>query len=210
MSIPDDPKLGGAALDHVHVLSGDLWNMATPDFSQGEVVARTDLHGTAQIIDLADRVKTYANTIFPSGVSVEFVGAEQAWGSLAQETVPNTELTLAIALVAALLIVTILLRSIVAGLVAVTPMILTIVINLGTMSYLGMPLDLATLMIGSITVGVGIDYTINFIVRWRDRDGPRPHDRGSPRSHDAHHGARDPVQRPHADGGVRDVLLLGV
>ncbi len=100
-------------------------------------------------------------------MSIEFVGAEQAWGSLAQETVPNTELTLAIALVAALLIVTILLRSIVAGLIAVSPMILTIVINLGTMSYLGMPLDLATLMIGSITVGVGIDYTINFMIRWR-------------------------------------------
>jgi hypothetical protein len=164
--VPDDPKLVEALLA-MFMFSGELWNMATPDFSQGEVVARTDVHGTAQIIDLAGRVKTYANTVFPSGVSVEFVGAEQAWASLAQETVPNTELTLAIALVAAFLIVTLLLRSIVAGLVAVSPMILTIVINLGTMSYLKMPLDLASLMIGSITVGVGIDYTINFIVRWR-------------------------------------------
>jgi predicted RND superfamily exporter protein len=58
-------------------------------------------------------------------------------------------------------------QSIVAGLVAVSPMLLTIVINLGTMSYLRMPLDLASLMIGSITVGVGIDYTINFMVRWK-------------------------------------------
>jgi len=164
--VPDDSKRVAALLT-LFTFSGDLWNMATPDFSQGEVVVRTSLHGTAQIIDLANRVKTYANTVFPSGVSVEFVGAEQAWGSLAQETVPNTALTLAIALVAALLIVTILLRSIVAGLIAVSPMILTIVINLGTMSYLRMPLDLASLMIGSITVGVGIDYTINFIVRWR-------------------------------------------
>ena len=165
--IPDDPKLAAQLLTLFTFSGGELWNMATPDFSQGEVVARTHLQGTAQIIDLANRVRAYANTILPSGVSVEFVGSEQAWGSLAQETVPNTELTLAIALVAALLIVTILLRSIVAGLIAVTPMILTIVINLGTMSYLGMPLDLATLMIGSITVGVGIDYTINFMIRWR-------------------------------------------
>jgi len=166
-AIPDDAKLAAQLLTLFTFSGGELWNMATPDFSQGEVVVRTSLHGTAQIIDLANRVKTYANTIFPADVTVEFVGAEQAWGSLAQETVPNTALTLAIALVAALLIVTILLRSIVAGLIAVSPMILTIVINLGTMSYLNMPLDLASLMIGSITVGVGIDYTINFIVRWR-------------------------------------------
>jgi len=165
--IPDDPKLAAQLLTLFTFSGGELWNMATPDFSQGEVVARTSLNGTAQIIDLANRVRDYANTVFPPEVSIEFVGAEQAWGSLAQETVPNTALTLAIALVAALLIVTLLLRSIVAGLIAVSPMILTIVINLGTMSYLNMPLDLASLMIGSITVGVGIDYTINFIVRWK-------------------------------------------
>jgi hypothetical protein len=165
--IPDDPKLAAQLLTLFTFSGGELWNMATPDFSQGELVARTNLHGTAQIIDLAGRVGGYAAEVLPVGVTAEFVGAEQAWGSLAQETVPNTELTLAIALIAALLIVTILLRSIVAGLVAVSPMILTIVINLGTMSYLKMPLDLASLMIGSITVGVGIDYTINFIVRWR-------------------------------------------
>lgn len=165
--VPDDPKLAAQLLTLFTFSGGELWNMSTPDFSQGEVVARTSLHGTAQIIDLANRVRAYGETVMPAGVTFEFVGAEQAWGSLAQETVPNTELTLAIALVAALLIVTILLRSIIAGLIAVTPMVLTIVINLGTMSYLRMPLDLATLMIGSITVGVGIDYTINFMIRWR-------------------------------------------
>ena len=165
--IPDDPKLAAQLLTLFTFSGGELWNMATPDLSQGEVVARTSLHGTAQIIDLAGRIRDYAAGVLPVGVTAEFVGAEQAWASLAQETVPNTALTLALALAAALLIVTILLRSIVAGLVAVSPMILTIVINLGTMSYLKMPLDLASLMIGSITVGVGIDYTINFIIRWR-------------------------------------------
>ncbi len=164
--VPDEPKLVETLL-FLFTLGGDLWNMSTPDFSQGEVVARTSVHGTAQIIDLANRVGDYAASVLPAGATAEFVGTEQAWASLAQETVPNTELTLAIALVAALLIVTLLLRSVVAGLVAVTPMILTIVINLGTMSYLKMPLDLASLMIGSITVGVGIDYTINFMVRWK-------------------------------------------
>lgn len=165
--VPDDPKLTAQLLTLFTFSGGELWNMATPDFSQGEIVARTHLQGTAQIIRLADRVRAHAETVLPAGVTIEFVGTEQAWASLAQETVPNTELTLAIALLAALLIVTLLLRSIVAGLVAVSPMILTIVINLGTMSYLGLPLDLATLMIGSITVGVGIDYTINFMIRWR-------------------------------------------
>jgi hypothetical protein len=166
-AIPDDPKLTAQLLTLFTFSGGGLWNMATPDFSQGEVVARTSVHGTAQIADLARRVKEYVADHFPSTLHAELVGTEQAWASLAQETVPNTEMTLLIALMAALLIVTLLLRSLVAGLVAVTPMVLTIAINLGTMSYLHLPLDLASLMIGSITVGVGIDYTINFMIRWR-------------------------------------------
>ncbi len=165
--IPDDPKLAAQLLTLFTFSGGELWNMATPDFSQGELVARIDVTGTAQIIALAERVKAHAATLFADLATVELVGVEQAWASLAQETVPNTALTLAIALAAALVIVTVLLRSLVAGLVAVSPMILTIVINLGTMTYAGFPLDLASLMIGSITVGVGIDYTINFMVRWR-------------------------------------------
>ncbi len=165
--IPDDPRLTAQLLTLFTFSGGGLWNMATPDFSQGEVVARTSLHGTAQIIDLGRRIKAYVADHFPPTLRVDLVGTEQAWASLAQETVPNTEMTLLIALVAALVIVTLLLRSLVAGLVAVTPMVLTIAINLGTMSYLHLPLDLASLMIGSITVGVGIDYTINFMIRWR-------------------------------------------
>ena len=166
-AIPDDPKLTAALFALFTFSGGGLWNMATPDFSRGEVVARTSLHGTAQIADLGRRVKAYTAEHFPSTLRAELVGTEQAWASLAEETVPNTEMTLCIALVAALLIVTLLLRSFVAGLVAVMPMILTIGINLGTMSYLNLPLDLASLMIGSITVGVGIDYTINFMIRWK-------------------------------------------
>jgi len=165
--IPDDPKLAAQLLTLFTFSGGGLWNMATPDFSQGEVVARTSLNGLAQIADLGRRVKAYTAERFPSTLRVELVGTEQAFASLAEETTPNTEMTLLIALVAALLIVTLLLRSFVAGLVAVAPMILTIVINLGTMSYLHLPLDLASLMVGSITVGVGIDYTINFMIRWR-------------------------------------------
>ena len=166
-AIPDDPKLTAALFALFTFSGGGLWNMATPDFSRGEVVARTSLHGTAQIADFGRRVKAYTAEHFPSTLRAELVGTEQAWASLAEETVPNTEMTLCIALVAALLIVTLLLRSFVAGLVAVMPMILTIGINLGTMSYLNLPLDLASLMIGSITVGVGIDYTINFMIRWK-------------------------------------------
>jgi predicted RND superfamily exporter protein len=51
-AVPTDPKLAAQLLTLFTFSGGELWNMATSDFSQGEVVARTRLHGTAAIIQL--------------------------------------------------------------------------------------------------------------------------------------------------------------
>ncbi|MFQ6040678.1 MAG: MMPL family transporter, partial [Candidatus Poribacteria bacterium] len=58
-------------------------------------------------------------------------------------------------------------KSIAGGLISVTPIALTILVNFGVMSYLGIPLDTATMMIASIAIGIGIDYTIHFTSRFR-------------------------------------------
>jgi hydrophobe/amphiphile efflux-3 (HAE3) family protein len=165
--VPNDSKLAAQLLTLFTFSGGDLGTTATNDFSKGEVVARTQMLSSSQIAGLTQRVNAYLAQQFQSPVKAEPVGSEQAFASLTASTVSSTELTLLLALIAAILIVSILLRSIVAGLIAASPMILTIVMNLGTMSYLHLPLDMSSLMIGSIAVGVGIDYTINFIIRWR-------------------------------------------
>ncbi len=169
-AVPDDRRLVAQLLTLFTFSGGDLGTMATPDFSRGEVIARIKLLSSTQIARLSQRVDGYLAQR-SQGPEAHLVGVEQAWASLTTRTLPDTARTLLLALAAAFLIVALLLRSLVAALVAASPMILTIVMNLGTMSYLGLPLDLASLMIGSIAVGVGIDYTVNLIIRWRTEVG---------------------------------------
>ncbi|HED03473.1 MAG TPA: RND family transporter [Candidatus Fraserbacteria bacterium] len=165
--IPNNPNLAAQLLVLFTFSGGDLGQMANANFSKGEVLMRTKMLGTTQISGLLRRVNGYIAQHFPPTMKVEAVGSMRAFASMAAGTLPDTGRTILIALIAAFLIVALLLRSIVAALVAISPMVVTIVMNLGTMGYLGLPLDLSSLMIGSIAVGVGIDYTINFIVRWR-------------------------------------------
>ena len=75
-------------------------------------------------------------------------------------------IVIAIALVALLLMVQ--LRSFVGGLIAVTPIIVTVLLNFAVMSYLNVPLDIATILVASIAIGVGIDYTIHFTNRFKE------------------------------------------
>lgn len=74
-------------------------------------------------------------------------------------------LILAISLV--LIILSVQFRSIKIGFISTTPIIFTVLVNFGIMAYLHIPLDIATLMVAGISIGIGIDYAIHFTNRFR-------------------------------------------
>jgi len=74
---------------------------------------------------------------------------------------------LSIAILLVFIFLTYRLKSLVGGLISITPILLTILINFTIMSILGIPLDVVTVLIGSVAVGIGIDYTIHFITRFK-------------------------------------------
>jgi predicted RND superfamily exporter protein len=60
-----------------------------------------------------------------------------------------------------------LLRSVTGALVGLMPIIFTLFVLFGVMGAAGIPLDIATVLIGSISLGMGIDYSIHFLSRYR-------------------------------------------
>jgi uncharacterized protein len=58
-------------------------------------------------------------------------------------------------------------RSLKMGLIVTSPIVLTILTSFAVMGYTGVPLDLATAMIASVAIGIGIDYSIHFSSRFR-------------------------------------------
>ncbi len=64
-----------------------------------------------------------------------------------------------------LLIVAFLFRSFTKGLLSLLTLSSAIILNFGLMGWLNIPLDLATVTIASIAVGMGVDYSIHFLSR---------------------------------------------
>ena len=62
-------------------------------------------------------------------------------------------------------------KSVKLGLFSILPLFIPILINFGLMGFAGIPLNAATAMIASISVGVGIDYSIHFLSRYRHELG---------------------------------------
>jgi hypothetical protein len=53
------------------------------------------------------------------------------------------------------------------GFVGLVPIVLTVCIMFGIMGFCKIPLDVATVLTGSIAMGIGIDYAIHFSVRFK-------------------------------------------
>jgi predicted RND superfamily exporter protein len=71
--------------------------------------------------------------------------------------------SLLIAIVFVIGIVSIMFRSFLKGIIASTPIVATIGILYGIMGLVGIPLDIVTVLVASIAIGIGIDYSIHFI-----------------------------------------------
>ena len=60
------------------------------------------------------------------------------------------------------------LRSFVGGLFVVTPLLLIILANFGLMGWLGVPLDMGTAMTAAMAIGIGADYELYLLFRFRE------------------------------------------
>jgi predicted RND superfamily exporter protein len=76
--------------------------------------------------------------------------------------------SLAIALVFVVIIVGAVLRSFTGGIYAAIPILSAIMILFGIMGYTGIPLNLVTVLVSSIAMGIGIDYSIHVITHFND------------------------------------------
>ncbi len=68
-----------------------------------------------------------------------------------------------IAYILTLFLMMLLRKNIMLGFVSTIPIVFTVSIMYGALGFLKIPLDYATMMIGGISIGVGIDYAIHFI-----------------------------------------------
>jgi uncharacterized protein len=74
--------------------------------------------------------------------------------------------SLVIALIVVIIIVGAIMRSPVAGIFAALPIISAIAILFGLMGYTGIPLNIVTVLVASIAIGIGVDYSIHIITHF--------------------------------------------
>ncbi len=76
--------------------------------------------------------------------------------------------SLLLALVIIFLLLSFIFKSVVAGVKGSLPLVLSSLFLFGLMGFLGISLDIVTTLLSSVMIGVGVDYTIHFLWRFKE------------------------------------------
>ena len=97
---------------------------------------------------------------------IEVTGMPSVYSQLDKSLIDSQMSRLVIAIIMVLLIVGLVLRSPIKGVFAAIPIVATITILFGFMGITGIPLDIATVLVASVALGIGIDYSIHIITHF--------------------------------------------
>jgi len=90
---------------------------------------------------------------------------------MSRSVVKNQFKSLVLALSLVWLVLSILFRSVMTGLLASAPTIVTLLVVYGGMGLAEVNLDIGTSMLASIIIGVGVDYAVHLVAHWRAGEG---------------------------------------
>ena len=148
-----------------------LGNVMTDDFKNANIVVRTakvngPVLSASQFKDFLDDFRQFIDENRVQGINVEITGVDLIYLSLIDYLVRSQLLSIAISIIIVFFIISYTFRSFTFGFFGLIPIIFGLFLNFGAMSYFNIPLDFITSMISSIAVGLGVDNSIHYLIRF--------------------------------------------
>ena len=110
-----------------------------------------------------------ANLTLPPGVVVKIAGGVGPMHLALQERVTQAKVLNIVALLSVIYVLSsLVLRSPIGGAFVVMPLLLAIAVTFGILAWGGMRFDLITASVLSTSIGIGADYALYFLYRWRE------------------------------------------
>ena len=160
-----------ALLAMVNMASSDLVRQTTnAEFSNSRTTIRMmetapNLDRNAILDGLHAHLKTH-EAIFKD-VDVQVTGVFPVYATMLKQLIIGQKESILVVGLAVFVMLVLLFRSPILALIVAIPQAVPATVVLGVIGWCGIPLDLVTVMIGSIAIGVGIDAAIQYTMRFR-------------------------------------------
>ncbi len=166
-ALPTDPKLIEQLL---LIYDGkDLYELVNREFQRGRVALSLNVHGANQISRVIDRIHVHLAKHPISGVDTQFSGYGKMFADQTDHIVNGQIKSFASAFLQIFLLIALLFRSVRGALICLIPNLAPLFFVFVVMGATGIALDVATVLIAGIILGITVDDTIHLYHGYQHR-----------------------------------------
>ena len=135
---------------------------------QARILVRYTVHSDSELNQAMTEIHAYAEKNPDASLAVEVTDTNAPNHQSSNHIINGQGRSLFIMILMLFLLVTILFKSLKAGFVAVVASLFPIIVLFGILGFFRIPLDTGTIMVGAISIGICIDHTIHFLIRYQN------------------------------------------
>ncbi len=167
--VPDDPALISQELFLVELdQPDDILNVVDKTYQVARLTITTPWFDAIHTTAVVEKLQAYLHQkLDPHGVKITFTGVAPIMGVTFAKMLISTAESYGFAAITITLMMILLIGNVKLGLLSMVPSLLPILIVLAGMQLLGIRLDMLTMLVGSIAIGLTVDDNIHFMHGFR-------------------------------------------
>ncbi|MEN8247022.1 MAG: MMPL family transporter [Thermodesulfobacteriota bacterium] len=143
-----------------------LARFMSPGLSQANILLLTHISSSAKFLETRAKILEFAQAVFGENYEIEVTGFGMVISESSHQLTSGQIKSLSITMVLVFGIMFVLFLSSKVGFIAIIPNMFPIIVNFGIMGWLGIELSMFTSLIASIAIGLAVDDTIHYLVRY--------------------------------------------
>src|SRR6185436_4866185 len=169
--VPADPAMVAQEL-FVFTLGAEgrreLERVVARDYSRAQIDVKLRSMDSYGVLDMIERSDALVAEIFKgSGITATTTGSGRLFSTLDHYLVASQISSFGTAFITVFAVIFVIFRSVRFGFLTIAPNLLPVLAVLGVMGFLGISMNIATVMVASVALGIVDDDTIHFINRYR-------------------------------------------
>ncbi|MEF8846624.1 MAG: efflux RND transporter permease subunit, partial [Bacteroidales bacterium] len=167
--IPDSQNLIAQYL-LLYEMSGDpdnLWKEVTYDYNQANLKYQLKEDDSKSLKAAISEIESFEDDFRDLGIEINYAGSGYKALVFTDLILEGQIKSLIISIILIVILLTFMFRQVSIGIIGAVPISITALLSFGVMGLLNIPLDTTTALLASIAVGIGIDYAVHFIERYK-------------------------------------------
>ena len=146
----------------------ELERVVASDYSRAQIDVKLRSMDSYGVLDMIERSDALGTEIFKgTGITATTTGSGRLFSTLDHYLVDSQISSFGTAFITVFAVIFVIFRSFRFGFLTIAPNLLPVMVVLGVMGVLGISLNIATVMVASVALGIVDDDTIHFINRYR-------------------------------------------